>query len=240
MILYLTSSPFVDGADRAILSPANSLLTRLKADLPENPRCLFICSDPERRDLTARFGADVFMAFAEAGIDFSAYAVLDGHNADRAAELIFSSDFIVLAGGHVPTQNDFFREIRLDVLLQEFQGVILGISAGSMNCARWVYAQPEEPGETLDPDYQRFVPGLGLTDINICPHYQKVKNYIIDGQRLFEDVTYYDSFGHTFYALPDGSYFYITDEEILLLGEAYRIREGVLEQITLDGDMLLI
>lgn len=240
MILYLTSSPFVDGADRAILSPANGLLHRLKADLPDNPSCLFICSDPRRRDLTARFGADVFMAFAEAGIDFSAYAVLDGCNADSAAELIFSSDLVVLAGGHVPTQNDFFREIGLDALMQEYQGVVMGISAGSMNCARWVYAQPEEPGETLDPDYRRFVPGLGLTDINICPHYQKVKNYIIDGQRLFEDVTYYDSYGHTFYALPDGSYFYITDEGVALLGEAYCIREGVLEQITLDGDMLLI
>ena len=69
MILYLTSSPFIDGADRAILSPANGLLARLKADLPEHPSCLFICSSPDRRDLTARFGADIFSAFAEAGAD---------------------------------------------------------------------------------------------------------------------------------------------------------------------------
>ena len=114
----------------------------------------------------------------------------------------------------------------------------MGISAGSMNCASWVYAQPEEPGETLDPDYRRFLPGLGLTEINLCPHYQKVKDDILDGQRLFEDVTYYDSFDHTFYALPDGSYFYITDEETLLLGEAYRIRDGILEQLTQEDDTL--
>jgi len=31
-----------------------------------------------------------------------------------------------------------------------------------MNCADTVYAQPEEPGEAVDPDYQRFIPGLGL------------------------------------------------------------------------------
>ena len=238
MILYLTSSPFIDGADRAILSPANGLLDRLRADLPETPSCLFICSSPDRRDLTARFGADVFSAFAEAGIPFSFYAILDGYNADCAGELIAASDLIVLAGGHVPTQNAFFREIGLDVLLQDFEGVMLTISAGSMNSARWVYAQPEEPGETLDPDYRRFLPGLGLTDINICPHYQKVKDDILDGQRLFEDVTYYDSLGHTFYALPDGSYFYITEDETLLLGEAYRIRNGVLEQLTQEDDIL--
>lgn len=238
MILYLTSSPFIDGADRAILSPANGLLARLKADLPENPSCLFICSTPDRRDLTARFGADIFSAFAEAGFPFCFYAILDGYNADCAAELVAASDLIVLAGGHVPTQNAFFREIGLDVLLQDYEGVMLTISAGSMNSARWVYAQPEEPGETLDPHYRRFLPGLGLTEINICPHYQKVKNDIIDGQRLFEDITYYDSQGHTFYALPDGSYFYITEDETLLLGEAYRIRNGVLEQLTQEDDIL--
>ena len=240
MILYLTSSPFIDGADRAILSPANGLLARLKADLPEHPSCLFICSSPDRRDLTARFGADIFSAFAEAGFPFCFYAILDGYNADCAAELIAASDLIVLAGGHVPTQNAFFREIGLDVLLEDYEGILLTISAGSMNSARWVYAQPEEPGETLDPHYRRFLPGLGLPDINICPHYQKVKNNIIDGQRLFEDVTYYDSQGHTFYALPDGSYFYITEDETLLLGEAYRIRDGILEQLTRDNEFLHI
>ena len=90
MILYLTSSPFIDGADRAILSPANGLLARLKADLPENPSCLFICSSPDRRDLTARFGADIFSAFAEAGFPFCFYAILDGYNADCAAENCFA------------------------------------------------------------------------------------------------------------------------------------------------------
>lgn len=238
MTLYLTSSPFVDGAPRAILSPANGMLDRLRSDLPENPGCLFICSDPRRRDLTARFGADAFSAFAEAGIAFSTYAVLDGRNADAARELIGSSDLIILAGGHVPTQNAFFRQIGLSGLLRDYPGVILGISAGSMNAARWVYAQPEDPGETLDPDYRRFLPGLGLTELNICPHYQKVKHHIIDGQRLFEDVTYHDSIGHTFYALPDNSYFYITDDKTLLLGEAYRIRNGILEQLTEDGELL--
>ena len=36
MILYLTSSPCIDGAPRAILNPANGFLDRLRADLP-NP-----------------------------------------------------------------------------------------------------------------------------------------------------------------------------------------------------------
>ena len=238
MILYLTSSPCIDGADRAILNPANGFVQRLKADLPQNPRCLFIASRPEDRPRTCEFVSHMFLAFAEAGMPFSDYRILDGQNSANAAELIEQSDLIILAGGHVPTQNRFFQDIRLKELLEEYPGVILGISAGSMNCAALVYAQPEVPGESLDPDYHRFLPGLGLTKLRILPHYQKERHMILDGQRLYEDITYYDSYAHTFYALPDGSYFYIHDEHTLLCGRGYRLRNGILELLTEDDEML--
>ena len=237
MIVFLTSSPCIDGADRAILNPQNDFLDQLRCCLPVNPRCLFVASNPDDRDGTCEFGAAMFCAFAEAGIHFSQYLILDRWNADFTADLIMDSDFIILAGGHVPTQNAFFNEIGLAELLEDFPGVILGISAGSMNSAAVVYMQPEEPGES-DPEFQRFAPGLGLTDVNICPHYQKVHDMILDSQRLFEDITYPDSMGNTFYALPDGSYFYIDEEQTLLCGEAWRIRNGILEKLTDDGDVL--
>jgi len=238
MILYLTSSPCIDGADRAILNPENGLIARLKADLPLCPRCLFIASSPDEHEKTCYFGSHMFTAFAEAGIPFSRYAVLDAQNTEDAAELIENSDLIILAGGHVPTQNYFFNDIGLGSLLKNYEGVIMGISAGSMNCAEIVYAQPELPGETLDPTYRRWLPGLGLTHVNVLPHYQKVKDDIIDGQRLFEDVTYYDSYDHTFYALPDGSYFYCHGAQTQLIGRAYRLRNGILELISLDEEII--
>ena len=61
---------------------------------------------------------------------------------------------------------------------------------------------------------------------------------VLDGLRLFEDITYADSMGKTFFALPDGSYFYIDEEQTLLCGEGYRIRNGILEKLTEDGDIL--
>lgn len=237
MTVFITSSPFVDGADRAVLSNANGFVDRIRDALPPFCRCLFVCSTPDRRDLNCQFGADVFGAFADAGICFSSFAVLDGFNAGDAEALVASSDFIVLAGGHVPTQNAFFQETGLRELLEGYPGVIMGISAGSMNCADVVYVQPEEEGES-DPDFERFAPGLGLTDVNILPHYQKVKDNLLDGQRLFEDITYADSYGHTFFAIPDGSYFYQDDETLLLFGESYCIHDGELEPLTEDGEIL--
>ena len=237
MTLFLTSSPFVDGADRAILSNANGFIDRLREALPPYCRVLFVCSDPERHDLTCQFGADVVSACAEAGIWFSSYHVLTGENADCAEELVTNSDFIVLAGGHVPTQNAFFQDIHLREILEGYPGVVMGISAGSMNSADEVYVQPEEEGES-SPDFQRFAQGLGLTDINVLPHYQKVKDNILDGRRLFEDITYADSWGRVFFALPDGSYFYQTEEELLLCGKAWCIENGILELLTQEEEVL--
>lgn len=230
MYLFVTSSPYIEGAPGAFLSNVNGFVDRIRECLPENPRALFICSDPDDHNGTCRFAAETTAAFAMEGMAFSSYHVLDWRTARRAYQLISTSDFIILCGGHVPTQNAFFRKLRLRHLLRHFDGTVMGISAGSMNCADTVYVQPEEEGES-DLGFTRFAPGLGLTGVNILPHYQKVKDNILDGLRLFEDITYADSMGNTFFALPDNSYFYQDEDQLLLFGEGYRLRDGLLEQI---------
>lgn len=239
MIAFLTSSPCVYGAPRAILNPENGFLDNLYRVLPENPRCLFVCSSPDDPEATDRFGGEMAEAFAEAGIEFSEFMVLDRRTQEDAQVMIWESDFIILAGGHVPTQNAFFQEIGLKELLENYQGVVMGISAGTMNSAERVYVQPEEPGES-DPEFERFLPGLGLTDINVLPHYQQVKDNELDGQRLFEDITYADSMGECFFAFVDGTYILIEDGEETIFGEAYCIQDGEIEQISEVGEMVIV
>ena len=84
--------------------------------------------------------------------------------------LVKAAGLIVLAGGHVPTQNAFLCQCGLKEAMKTFDGVVIGISAGSMNCAETVYAQPEEPGEAISKTYRRFLPGLGLTNTMLLPH----------------------------------------------------------------------
>ncbi len=237
MTLFITSSPFIEGAERAILSNANDFIDRIRGVLPENPHVVFVASNPADHGGTCAFAAITTAAFAEAGISFASYQVLDGTTAHRAYPMIAHCDFVVLSGGHVPTQNAFFRKIRLRHLLKHFHGTVMGISAGSMNMADTVYVQPEEPGESV-PEFPRFAPGLGLTGVNILPHYQKVKDNMLDGLRLFEDITYADSLGREFFALPDNSYFYQDDQGLLLCGQGYRLKDGILELLTVDGEVL--
>ena len=44
----------------------------------------------------------------------------------------------MLCGGHVPTQNHFFAQLGLPGLFHNYHGIVLGVSAGSMNAARLV------------------------------------------------------------------------------------------------------
>ena len=239
MIAFLTSSPCVYNAPKAIINPENDFLDNLRSCLPPEPRCLFICSSPDSPYLTDEFGYEMAKAFEEAELAFSDFRVLDRRTQKDAQLLIWQSDLIILAGGHVPTQNAFFQEIGLREMLENYQGVVMGISAGTMNSAERVYAQPEEAGES-DPDFQRFLPGLGITEVNVLPHYQQVKDYLLDGKRLFEDVTYADSMGECFFAFVDGTYLLIDEGQTWLYGEAYCIQDGQIEQISEVGDVVIL
>ena len=236
MTCFFTSSPFLPG--ESDLCPANAFLHELHLALPYPCRALYICSDPDSWEDTDTYAVANGEALERAGFSFSSFDVLDGRNADEAAELVENAQFIILAGGHVPTQNAFFQEIGLRELLAGFDGTVMGISAGSMNCADTVYSHQELEGEAVDPDYERFLTGLGLTDVNIIPHYNTVQGTVLDGLDLFEDIAIPDSVGRAFLVLPDGSYVLSKDGRETLHGEAYLIHDGEMEQISSDEDVL--
>ena len=239
MIAFLTSSPCIYGAPRAIVNPENGFADNLRRCLPEKIRCLFITSAPDDYAFTDRVAWEMRTCFAEEGFYIPELAILDRRNQKDAQMLIWKSDFIILAGGHVPTQNAFFQDIGLRELLKDYQGVVLGISAGTMNAAERVYVQPEEPGESV-PEFPRFAEGLGITKINVLPHYQMVKDNYLDGRRLFEDITYADSWGECFYVFVDGTFLLVENGRTTLHGEAYRLSDGRMEQISALDDVLVM
>ena len=237
MTLFLTSSPCIYKHSPATLNPANGFFKRIRSKLPPAPRTLFVASSPADHDKTDFYSGDMAGAFELAGIPMTGWQILDDLTADRARELVAWSDFIILMGGHVPTQNAFFNRIGLRELLKGYPGVIMGISAGTMNAAETVYAQPEEPGES-SPSFRRRYAGLGLTTVNICPHYQEVieKNMTVDGIPIYPDLTAADSMGHTFHIFPDGTYLYRDEQEYAIYGKCLRMKDGILELLSEDGE----
>ncbi len=236
MTCFFTSSPNLP--DDPDLCPFNGFIHELHRALPYPCRAVYVCSYPESWDDTDLYAGLMADSMEKSGFAFSFFEVLDGRNTGDAEALIRQADLIILSGGHVPTQNAFFRELDLKERLAGFDGVVLGISAGSMNSAATVYAHPELEGEALDPDYARFLPGLGLTDVNIIPHFNQIEGGTLDGLDLFEDIAIPDSAGRTFYVLPDGSYILSRDGKEELHGEAWIIRDGVMDKISEDEDVL--
>ena len=71
-------------------------------------------------------------------------------------------------------------------------------------------------------------------------HYQKIKDDVLKGKRLFEDITYADSQGNEFYALTDGSFLRVENKKNELFGETYRIKDGNIKKICENGRSLLL
>lgn len=235
MVLYLTSDigGYYEKDNQRIpitLNNSNNFIENLKEKWPETANMLIICSDPDDFELNDIMKNVFFASFNHSGLFIDKIDVCDNRNY-KMIQKIYKYDVILLLGGHVPTQNVFLNNIKLEKYIKNFEGIIIGISAGSMNCAKEVYAAPELDGESLDDDYERILDGLGLTEINVLPHYQYVKNLFLDGKRLYEEIIYPDSVNKEFYALNDGSFVLIENNYTKMFGEIYLIKNCNVEKI---------
>ena len=244
MIAYLTSHIGGSYKKNGIrvstqLSTENGLLDSLQKHWKDNSKVLVISADADDIETNDSIMNIFATSFPMSGLSISQMYICDNRN-ENLVDKISDYDVLILAGGHVPTQNKFFKRIRLKEHICKFGGILIGISAGTMNSAEIVYAQPELEGESIDKEYERFLSGLGITKLMILPHYQDIKDDIIDGQRLFEDITYSDSYGREFYALEDGSYFMIENQTTTLFGAAYLIKDGNIKQICEKDKSILV
>lgn len=221
----------------SILIQSNGLLDNLKAIWTADANVLIICADPSDYEKNDSVCACLKESLPMSGLSISHIDKCDGRN-PSVVESLECVDVLILAGGHVPSQNKFMSQLRLRERLRDYRGIVVAWSAGSMNCADTVYAGPELEGEAIDPLYERWISGLGLTDINIFPHFQSLKDDYLDGLRLIEDITYEDSVGHEIIALNDGSYIMLEDGKTTLYGEAYMIKDRQQWKICNDGESI--
>ena len=150
MTLFLTGSPTRFGEPS--FTEDNGFLAEVKAALaavtrPDClPRVLLVSAAPDDKGFTASVKKGMSECIHKSGIKTAEIVMLERKNAAQAPELVQRAHWVILCGGHVPTQNKFIHEIGLKDLLKGYRGVVMGCSAGSMNCCDPVYAQPEEEG----------------------------------------------------------------------------------------------
>ena len=172
MVIFLTSS-FIkyQPMDSYIPHPideSNSFGDNLRKYWIPNARFLIFASDPSDTTFSEHIKREMKDAFSLANFSIGEIRYFDyqyieyyrnknsitSMSAAKEAlkDALQWADVFFLAGGHTPTENAFMKECGLKNLINNpeiFDGVFIGLSAGSMNAASEVYLTPELPGESI-------------------------------------------------------------------------------------------
>lgn len=230
MILYLTSSfiPYQETGSYEKKTPGQcyGFFDDLKSEWPESANILYIPCNPtstEENEHQKRCLQDVLEL---KGLKVSGIQILMEEDKGSLPELMAGADVIYLSGGHAPSQLSFMKRIGLKEALLTYKGIVMGLSAGSMNAAYNVYLAPELDDEAVDPNYVRFSDGLDLTNIQIIPHADVMKKAKIGHKDFITDVVIPDSYGTRFYLITDGSYFKVKNGKTTFRGVGEIIEDG--------------
>ncbi len=250
MVIFLTSS-FIkyQAADSYVphhLDESNYFGDNLRKYWVPNAHFLIFASDPSDINAPEHLTREMQDAFSLCGFSIGEMRYFDyqyiehyskQHHCDAAVaaqealkDALQWADVFFLSGGHVPTENAFMKECNLINLINDaniFDGIFIGLSAGSMNAAREVYLAPEQEGESIDPSFVRFAEGLGFTNLNIVPHLEYEQAVILDGRKLIDEIVAEDSINRDIYLINDGSYFMIRNGITEFFGEGKIMRNGV-------------
>lgn len=112
MTLFLTSSPsgcpFEPGPAVPVLDRRNHFLENLRAVWPDHPvRGLAIAADPHAYAQNDEMCRVFLQSFADAHLPLTELVPCDARNQEEIGTLLPRSGFVMLCGGHVPTQNHF-------------------------------------------------------------------------------------------------------------------------------------
>lgn len=188
-----------------------------------NDTLLFIASSPDDKEKINLYTKLLFEGLKLSGISFNEYLVLDSSTVDNAQEYIDKANMIFLSGGDTYIQNEFFKRIHLREKLEKFNGLIIGQSAGAINMADDVFNSPEE----MEKSEPVFFQGLGLTNINIEPHFMLDDSNFDESEKYQRNAILSESNNRKIYGQCNGSHILIdNDGNVTIYGETYLISNG--------------
>lgn len=167
-------------------------------------------SMPEKTDKYFRLFLGMF---EEIGIYFEEAYVVDGRmTAEQAQKVVSEADVVWLSGGSTPMQFYYFQKYGLDTILQQHDGIIIGMSAGAINMAVTSICTV-----SCGHKEQVIYHGLGCVDISVEPHFTKNK---------FSDELIDLSKKYRIYGLCDDGIIVCSKERIEFYGEIYKLKDG--------------
>ena len=211
----------------------NKLLDQLKSSIKSRRGIAFFASSKYGYEKTDSYAINTFKSLKLSGINFDNYYIVDGRTKEDIKTIISNSDVIFLAGGDTLEEITFFEEINLRELLKDYNGVIIGQSAGSINLACDVYNSPES---TEDLKKESKWMGLCKTNINIEPHFVYSDKNFDEGEKIQRKEVLKESFNRTSFGICDGSHIFVDDGKAYMYGEGYIIKDGKINKYCDNND----
>ena len=127
-----------------------------------------------------------------------------------------SYDVIFLMGGNPINQIEIINKINLKNIINKAK-VVIGVSAGAINLSKEaIYFN----------DYSKKIEmydGLGLTDINVYPHFDITNEYFVEEVKMVSRLK-------SLIALPNNSFIKIDDKQIEFIGDSFKIdKENIIK-----------
>lgn len=195
----------------------DNLLIDIKSDL----KIVFIASSPDSFDITDKYSNRYLGWFSDIGINFKSSKVIDNRmNKYEMIKEIKEASVIFLMGGPTLIQIDFLKQNELHKALREYEGCVLGLSAGAVNMAKVSICTAER-----EEDKTEIYEGINLLDISIEPHFKVRGNEtnLNELLRISEE--------HDIYAMCDNGAIVGRGKEQFFYGEIYLISKGKVKRI---------
>lgn len=125
--------------------------------------------------------------FKSVGIEYENVNIITPElTSDEAKRMIQEASFIMLMGGDPFKQKEICEKLDIIDDLKEFDGIMMGYSAGAMIMSKYIIITPcsEEY-----PDF-RIEPGLNFDELSIYPH-NNTSNEVYPNTLIVGDETYY-------------------------------------------------
>lgn len=179
----------------------------------------FVASEFEKDHGTTDCYFHLFLnMLEESGIHFENSYVVDGRmDAAEARKAVSKADVVWLAGGDTPVQYAYLVKYGLDDDIRKHPGLIIGMSAGSINLGKTAICTL-----TCRHNELEIYNALGCVDISVEPHF--------DHQNVTDELMQLSK-EYTIYGLCDDSVIVCSDEKKEFYGEVYKLSNGTMEQL---------
>ena len=194
MIKYIQISGFIE--NEGFYSTAGKVLQKA---IVNQEKCVFIASKTEEFRANDERMQCISGWFRALNIEFKQIAVMDERlTKQEVMNEIVSASCIYLMGGNTKRQFEFIHQYELAEALKNFEGVVVGLSAGAINMAK-----------------------LGLVDSYVIPHFGNYNKEYLEAEimpRTYERIIY---------GLHDDGVIAHSDNNTFYAGEIFELKEGV-------------